>query len=66
MRAVRSVIASNGVPCLQIRPLRSHSTSGREKEVKEETKGERRKDNKQYVFKNVLALSSEFSRMKSN
>ena len=30
--AVRPVIASNGVPFLQMRPVGSHSTSGREKE----------------------------------
>ena len=29
MKAVRSVIASNGVPYLQMRSLGSHSTSGR-------------------------------------
>ena len=32
MKAVQPVIASNGVPFLQIRTVGSHSTSGREKE----------------------------------
>ena len=31
MKAVRPVIASNGVPCLQIRSVGSHSRSGRKK-----------------------------------
>ena len=31
MKAVRSVIALNGIPYLQVKSLRSHSTSGREK-----------------------------------
>ena len=34
MKAVRSVIASNGVPYLQMTSVRSHSTSAREKEGK--------------------------------
>ena len=33
MKAVGSVIASNGVPYLQMRSVGSHSTSGREKEA---------------------------------
>ena len=32
--AMRSVIASNGVLFLQMRPVGPHSTSGREKEIK--------------------------------
>ena len=35
-RAVRQVIASNGVPFLQMRSVGSHSTSGREMEVNKE------------------------------
>ena len=35
MNAVRSAVASNAVPCLQIRSVGSHSTSIREKEVKD-------------------------------
>ena len=34
MKAVRPVIASKGVPYLQMRSVRLHSTSGREKEGK--------------------------------
>ena len=34
MKAVRAVIASNGDPYFQMRSVRSHSTSGREKEGK--------------------------------
>ena len=37
--AVRPVIASNGVPFLQMRSVGSHSTSGREKEGKNERIG---------------------------
>ena len=37
--AVRPVIASNGVPFLQMRPVGSHSTSGRKKEGKKESMG---------------------------
>ena len=36
MKAVRSVIASNGVPNLEIRSDGSHSTSGRDEEGKKE------------------------------
>ena len=36
MKAVQPTIASNGVPYLQMKSVRSHSTSGREKEGKEE------------------------------
>ena len=35
-KAVRPVIASNGVTCLQMRSIGSHSTSGREKEENKE------------------------------
>ena len=38
MKAVRPVIASNGVPYLQMRSVGSYNTSGREKEgMKERT-----------------------------
>ena len=37
--AVRPVIASNGLPFLQMRSVGSHSTSGREKEGKKERVG---------------------------
>ena len=36
MKAVQSVIASNGVPYLKMRSVGSHSASGREKEGKDE------------------------------
>ena len=36
LETVRPVIASNGVPFLQIRSVGTHSTSGREKEGKKE------------------------------
>ena len=37
--AVRPVIASNGVPFLQMRSVESHNTSGREKEGNKERLG---------------------------
>ena len=37
---VQTIIASNGVPFLQMRSVASHSTSGREKEGKKEGMGE--------------------------
>jgi hypothetical protein len=37
IKAVRSVIASNGAPYFQMRPLGSHSKSGREKERMKES-----------------------------
>ena len=37
LKAVRPVIASNGVPCLQMRLVGSHSTSGKGEEKKEGT-----------------------------
>ena len=39
MKAVRPLIASNVVPYLRMRSLRSHSTTGKEKDVKKEKKG---------------------------
>ena len=36
MKSVRSVIASNGVPSLQMRSVGSHNTFGREKEGRKE------------------------------
>ena len=39
MKALRSVIASNEVPFLQMRLLGSHSTSGRAKDGNEERQG---------------------------
>ena len=39
MKAVRPVIASSGVSCLQMKSERSHSTSGREKEDKKNGTG---------------------------
>ena len=36
MKAMRPVIASNGVPSLQMTVVRSHSLSGRKKQGKEE------------------------------
>ena len=36
MKALRPIIASNGVPYIQMTPLGSHSTSGSEKEGKNE------------------------------
>jgi hypothetical protein len=39
MKGLCDVIASNGVPFLQMRSVGSHSTSGREKEGKEERTG---------------------------
>ena len=36
MKGVRPVIASNGVPFLQMRSVESHSTSGREEEGRDE------------------------------
>ena len=42
MKAVRPVIAANGVPYLQMRSIGSHSTSGREKEGKKERTGKSR------------------------
>ena len=41
MKAVRPVIASNGVPCLKMRSVGSHSTSGREKGGKDEVEGQK-------------------------
>jgi hypothetical protein len=38
MKAVQPVIASNGVPSIQMRLVVSHSTSGREKEGIQERK----------------------------
>ena len=35
MKAMRPAIASNGVPCLQMRSVGSHSSSGLEKEGKD-------------------------------
>ena len=37
--AVRPVIASNGIPFLQMRSVGAHSTSGREKEEEKERTG---------------------------
>ena len=37
MKVVRPVIASNGAPYFQMRPLGSHSKSGREKERMKES-----------------------------
>jgi hypothetical protein len=37
MKAVRTIFTSNGAPYLQMRPLGSHSTLGKEKERKKET-----------------------------
>ena len=37
LRVVLPVIASNGVPCLQMKSLGFHNTSGREKEGKKQT-----------------------------
>ena len=42
MKAERTVIASNGVPYLQIRSVGSHNTAAREKE----RKGKKRKEKK--------------------
>ena len=39
MKRLKPVIASNGVPFLQIRSIESHSTSGREKEKNKERTG---------------------------
>ena len=39
LKAVRPVIASNGVPFLQMRSVGSHSMSGREKEGNKERTG---------------------------
>ena len=40
MKAVWPLIASNGVPYLQMRSVGSHSTSGREKEGNKDITGE--------------------------
>jgi hypothetical protein len=39
MKAVRPIIVSNGVPCLQITSVGSHSTSGEVKKRKKESAG---------------------------
>ena len=40
MKAVRPIIASNGVPYLQMRSVASYTTSGREKEGNKERTGQ--------------------------
>ena len=51
MKAVRPVIASNGVPYLQMRSVGSLSTSGREKDGKKE-----RYDRIVLLKKNLLSI----------
>ena len=55
MKAARPVIASNGVPSLQMRSEGSHSTSGREEEIKKDGWGVDRqgKERKMDMFPNL-------------
>ena len=52
MKAMRSVIASNGVPYLQMRSLGLHSTSERGKKEKKERLGSK------YPFKDIFISSN--------